>query len=158
MLVMGIDPGSHKTGWGVVSCQGSALEHVASGVIEATGDLLGRLSAIGDDLQGILGRYQPHAVAVESLFHHKNTQSALKLGHARGVVLLCIARSQSHFFEYAPAEIKRAATGNGRASKELVGQMVRMLLGHGNTFMLDESDALAAAICHAQVGAERLPR
>ena len=156
MLVMGIDPGSHKTGWGLVSCQGSALEHVDSGIIEAKGDILARLATIGEELEKVLQNYRPDAVAVESLFHHKNTQSALKLGHARGVALFCIARSERPFFEYAPAEIKRAATGNGRASKELVGQMVRMLLGHAGQLLSDESDALAAAICHLQVGARGL--
>jgi crossover junction endodeoxyribonuclease RuvC len=156
VFVLGIDPGSHQTGWGMISSVGTQLKHIDSGVIQAQGDVLQRLDAIAAGLEKVLEKHQPDAVVVESLFHHKNSRSALTLGHARGVALLCVARSTSRFFEYAPAEIKRATTGNGRASKQLVGQMVGMLLGHGNKLQHDESDALAAAICHTQCKGARL--
>ena len=129
MRVLGIDPGSLRTGWGVVVCRGPSLRYVASGVIAAEGELASRLAQIASGLELVLAEHLPDAVVIESLFHHKNSRSALQLGHARGVALLCVARSGAALFEYAPAQIKRAATGNGRASKELVARMVRMILG-----------------------------
>ena len=152
MLVLGIDPGSHTTGWGVVRSVPGKLHHVASGVIAARGDIPERLRQIADGLDALLVEHGPAQVSIESLYHHKNSQSALKLGQARGVALLSVARCGADLFEYAPAEIKRAATGNGRAPKELVARMVRMILGYHGELPLDASDALAAAICHAQRG------
>lgn len=150
MLVLGIDPGSHNTGWGLVRCTPGKLHHVASGVIAVRGDVLDRLSQIADGLDALLAEHSPDQVSIESLYHHKNSQSALKLGQARGVALLSVARCGAELFEYTPAEIKRAATNNGAASKELVARMVRMILGYRGDLPLDASDALAAAICHAQ--------
>lgn len=150
MLVLGIDPGSHNTGWGLVRSAPGKLHHVKSGVIAVRGDVLGRLRQIADGLDALLAEYGPDEVSIESIYHHKNSQSALKLGQARGVALLSVARCGAELFEYSPAEIKRAATGNGRAPKELVARMVRMILGYRGELPLDASDALAAAICHAQ--------
>ena len=90
-----------------------------------------------------------------AVFHHRNSKSALTLGHARGVILLCVARAGSEVFEYSPAEIKRAATGNGSSGKNTVQRMVKMLLSHRQELELDASDALAAAICHAQRRVDR---
>lgn len=148
MIVLGIDPGSHRTGWGLVETRGNALRYIDSGTIAAGGASLSkRLLSIADSLDEILRRHAPNRVCVEAVFHHKNSQSALRLGHARGVILLCAARAGREVHEYTPAEIKRAVTGSGRADKEQVQRMVRLLLGCEGELGFDASDALAAAIC-----------
>jgi crossover junction endodeoxyribonuclease RuvC len=151
MVVLGVDPGSHRTGWGLVTRDGTALRHLASGTITAgDGDLATRLCRIAEALDTVFEEHQPGAVAVETVFHAKNAQSALLLGHARGVALLCAARKHVPVFEYTAGQIKRATTGHGRADKQQVQSMVRMILGKRDAMSLDTSDALAAAICHAQ--------
>ena len=150
MRVLGIDPGSHNTGWGVVDASGSRVIHVASGVVRVADGALGaRLLQIADALDAVLRQHQPAAVSVETIFHAKNSQSALVLGQARGVALLCAARAGVEIHEYSAGQIKQAATGHGRADKGQVQTMVRMLLGLEGAMALDTSDALAAAICHA---------
>lgn len=157
MQVLGIDPGSHHTGWGVVRCHGSSMRHVAHGTIHAKGEhLAARLRCIADDLDALLVAHKPDAVAVEGIFHQKNSKSALVLGHARGVILLSISRAGGDLFEYAPAEIKRATTGNGRADKERVRSMVKALLAYDGDLGYDAADALAAALCHAALGGTQL--
>lgn len=152
MRVLGIDPGSHRTGWGVIEMHGSRVEHVASGTIEARGeDLATRLRAIADGLDAVLASHQPMAVAVEMIFHAKNSRSALQLGHARGVALLCAARSGATIHEYTAGQIKQATTGRGRADKDQVQKMVQLILGLRGELGLDTSDALAAAICHSEM-------
>ncbi len=147
-----MDPGSHRTGWGVVICQGSSLQHVASGAIEVGGGTLPeRLRDIGDALERVIAEHAPDAVSVESVFHARNAKSALMLGHARGVVLLCAARNELPVFEYTAGQIKQATTGRGRADKQQVQAMVKMVLDHRHAMSLDTSDALAAAICHAHM-------
>ena len=147
--VLGIDPGSHYTGWGMVVCRGNSLKHVASGTIRGgKGELATRLRMIADELDRVLTEHQPQAVAVESIFHARNAKSALQLGHARGVALLCAARCEVPVFEYTAGQIKQATTGRGRADKRQVQEMVRIVLGHRGEMGLDASDALAAAICH----------
>jgi crossover junction endodeoxyribonuclease RuvC len=151
MKVLGVDPGSHRTGWGLVLTSGSKLSHLGSGTIEASaGELAGRLKQIADDLDDVLKEHAPDAVAVETVFHAKNARSALLLGHARGVALLCAARYGAPIYEYTAGQIKQSMTGFGRAGKEQVQDMVRFILGHRGQMSLDASDALAAAICHAQ--------
>jgi crossover junction endodeoxyribonuclease RuvC len=150
--VLGIDPGSRFTGWGIVDVQGSKIRPVASGVIEAgDGAFVSRMVVIGDELDAIIKKHQPDEAAVEAIFHSKNSQSALKLGHARGVALLSIGRAGIALAEYPPARIKQSVAGHGRASKDQVQQMVRMLLGQTEAYLEDESDALAAALCHVQM-------
>lgn len=152
MKVLGIDPGSHRTGWGIVLCEGSRLSHVASGVVTARAEALAeRLLSIADGLEALLAAHRPEAVAVETVFFAKNSQSALALGQARGVALLCAARAGLPVFEYTAGQIKQATTGRGRADKQQVQAMLGALLGVGEGMALDESDALAAAICHAQL-------
>jgi crossover junction endodeoxyribonuclease RuvC len=152
MIVLGIDPGSHFTGWGVIEANGRVLRHVASGTIVAQGEsLAARLTSIAVDLEAILTRYAPQAVAVENIFHAKNSRSALLLGHARGVALLIAARAGASVHEYNPTQIKQSLTGRGRAGKEQVQKMVCMVLGPIDELRLDASDALAAAICHAEM-------
>lgn len=152
MVVLGIDPGSHRTGWGVISYEGSRLSHLGSGIIEARGEALAdRLLMIADGLDHVLREHRPSAVSIENIFHAKNSQSALRLGHARGVALLCAVRAAVPVFEYTAGQIKQATTGRGRAEKEQVQAMVKLLLGDIAFAGLDASDALAAAICHAQM-------
>jgi len=156
MRVLGVDPGSHRTGWGVVSVRGSRLSHIASGTIQAGGgELASRLRVIAEGLEAVLSDHRPDVVSVERIFHAKNADSALKLGHARGVVLLCIARADAPLFEYSAAEIKQATVGHGGADKMQVQRMVSMVLGYQGDLGLDQSDALAAAICHAHMGPSR---
>lgn len=154
MHILGIDPGSHRTGWGVIRLAGSKLRHVDSGTVRAAGATLAeRLSHIAQALEDILSAYAPAAVAVETVFYAKNARSALLLGHARGVSLASAARCGVPVFEYTAGQIKQAATGRGRAAKEQVQQMVASLLGVHSGTSLDTSDALAAAICHAHAAA-----
>lgn len=151
MRIIGIDPGSHHLGWGVIDAAGTRLTHVASGTLHAPkSGLVARLLHLGEQLDGLIASWKPQAAAVENVFFAKNSQSALKLGQARGAALLCLGRAGLDVFEYAPAEIKQATTGRGRADKAQVQTMMRMLLGLTQALELDTSDALAAAVCHAQ--------
>ncbi|MBI4820939.1 MAG: crossover junction endodeoxyribonuclease RuvC [Deltaproteobacteria bacterium] len=151
MIVFGIDPGSLRTGWGVVRVNGSTYEHVASGVIRMNGDLplAKRLEIIFREITIHLVAHRPEAVYLESLFHHKNARSALVLGHARGAILLAAQLEGRAIEEIAPAEVKLAVTGNGRADKGQVEAMVRIILGRDVGAVRDESDALAIAIAGA---------
>jgi len=147
--IIGIDPGSHATGWGVVEVQ-PAVRRIASGVIRpGKGRALpARLLAIHDTLSALIVEHGPAIMAVEDLFNAKNPRSSLILGHARGAIILAGARAGLEVHEYAPAEIKKALTGNGQAGKEQVGFMVMRLLGLKEEPALDESDALAVALAH----------
>lgn len=151
MRILGIDPGSHRTGWGVVEGVTGRLVCLGAGVVQARGESTAeRLCSIHDGLSELLRRFAPEAVSVETVFHAKNAQSALVLGQARGVALLCAAQAGAAVFEYTAGQIKQAATGRGRAEKEQVQTMVRLVLGIDEALALDASDALAAALCHAQ--------
>ncbi|MBI2377757.1 MAG: crossover junction endodeoxyribonuclease RuvC [Deltaproteobacteria bacterium] len=151
MLVFGIDPGSLRTGWGVVRVRGSTFEHVSSGVIKLDGDLplAVRLEHIFTEITLRLKEHHPDRVFLESLFHHKNARSALVLGHARGAILLAAQLERQDVDEISPAEVKLAVTGNGRADKVQVEAMVRIILGRDVGAVKDESDALAIAIAGA---------
>lgn len=148
MIALGIDPGTRALGWGVVSQTGNRLKHVAHGVIRANSKdpLSTRLVHIAEELERILERYRPNVASVETLFFHKDAQAAAKLGHARGVVLLCVERAQVTLCEHAPARVKRTLTGRGQADKRQVGMMVRTLLALDELPPSDASDALALAI------------
>jgi crossover junction endodeoxyribonuclease RuvC len=157
MKVLGIDPGSHRTGWGVIEVQGSRILHLGSGTIVARGAILAdRLVSIAQDLEFVLARFAPQAVAIENVFHAKNSHSALMLGQARGVALVVAARSGAGVHEYSPTQIKQDLTGRGRADKEQVQKMVHMILGSIDGLSLDASDALAAAICHSEFATSRV--
>ena len=156
MIVLGIDPGSHRTGWGIVDSAGNRCVHVASGIVHGNSESLPeRLFRIAEGLEAVLARHKPEALSIENIFHAKNAQSALQLGHARGVAIVCAMRHGVSVFEYTAGQIKQATTGRGRAEKEQVQQMVRIILGLSNEIELglDQSDALAAAVCHAQLHA-----
>lgn len=151
MLAFGIDPGSRKTGFGAVRVEGSRLIHVASGVIRVDEDapLSDRLAEIFERLTTLLAEVGPERVFLESVFHHKSAQSALVLGQARGVALLAAARTGRPVGEVSPAEVKKAVTGSGRATKEQVQEMVRVLLGMQDKAPSDAADALAVAVAGA---------
>lgn len=148
VLVLGIDPGTLHLGWGVVERSGPRLTHVAHGVIHArpSESLSERLVVIAAELERIISEQRPALASVEELFFHKDPQAAAKLGHARGVVLLALGRAGVPLREHAPARVKRTLTGNGRAEKAQVAQMVGAILGLGEKIPTDASDALAIAI------------
>ena len=154
MLVLGIDPGTLHLGWGVVERQGNRLTHVAHGVLHmrAARSLSGRLLDISAGLAEVIAAQKPAVASVESLFFHKDAQSAAKLGHARGVVLLCLEQAGVEVAEYAPARVKRTVVGHGRADKKQVALMVRAMLGLAAPPPSDAADALALAITHLRLG------
>jgi crossover junction endodeoxyribonuclease RuvC len=148
--ILGIDPGSIVTGWGVVEATGSALKHIAHGTISSNAAFTqsDRLRRIHDGIQEVLKAYNPESVSLEKVFFARNPQSALKLGQARGVALLAAAQSELIVHEYAASEIKMAVVGYGQATKIQVQMMVASLLRVPGITAADASDALAAAICH----------
>ena len=155
MIALGIDPGTLKLGWGIVLRQGNRLSHVAHGIIRLNGKapLATRLTHIDRELTSVLDEYQPQVSSVETLFFHKDAQAAAKLGHARGVVLLSLARAGLQVFEYAPAKVKRTVAGAGRADKRQVALMMQMLLQLERLPGPDATDALALAVTHLRLGA-----
>jgi crossover junction endodeoxyribonuclease RuvC len=150
MIVLGVDPGSLATGYGVIST-GPVVSMVAGGVIRtrAKAPLAERLLTIHTALSEVIAAHDPAVMAVEALFNAKNPRSALVLGHARGAILLAGAQAGLPVDEYAPREVKMALTGNGAAAKEQVRFMVMRLLRLREAPPLDESDALAVALAHA---------
>lgn len=151
MKVFGVDPGSLRTGYGCIETDGTRHRLVACGAVTPPpgATFPERLLTIHRELGRLLRRHRPDCVAVESVFHATNVRSALKLGHARGVALLAAVEGGYPLVEYAPAEIKLAVVGYGRAEKTQVGEMVRLLLGLAEApEPNDASDALAVAICH----------
>lgn len=158
MRVMGVDPGSIVTGYGVIESDGRSYKIIEYAGIRASSRLpfAERLLVISKKLEEVFERLTPRACAVEETFYAVNVKSALKLGHVRGVVLLAAARAGVEIFEYSPLEIKSALVGYGRAEKEQVQEMVRLLLKLKEAPQpLDASDALAVAICHANTAPSR---
>lgn len=150
LRILGIDPGTVATGWGVVEMAGGSLTHVAHGTIGSSAghDQGSRLSRIYHGLQEVFARYQPQGISLEKVFFARNPQSTLKLGQARGVALLAAAENRIELHEYSSAEIKLAVVGYGQATKEQVQKMVASLLHLSVRVPGDAADALAAAICH----------
>lgn len=159
MRVLGIDCGTERTGWGVISSDGRTHRVLGHGVIRTSAreSLEIRLRTIAAALRAVLAEHQPDAAAVEEVFYSQNVNTALKLAHVRGVALLAIAEARVALGEYSPLEVKTSVVGYGRAEKHQVGRMVRMLTGANQEFESEDvSDALAVAICHATVtGARR---
>lgn len=148
MIVLGIDPGSRRCGYGVVERTGKRLALLESGVLEPRGAAVPeRLARILDGLAEVIARARPAEVSIEQVFAGASARSALVLGQARGVALAAAARAGLPVFEYAPAEVKAAFTGSGRASKEQMLRTARMLLGAA-AGLADEADAIALAVCH----------
>ena len=153
MRIFGIDPGSERTGYGCVETDGSRHRIVMCGAITApaTESFSQKLLRIHERLSALILECRPDCVAVEDLFHATHARSALRLGHARGVALLAAVEAGLPVAEYAPAAVKRAVVGYGRAEKEQVQQMVKLILGLPRVpSPHDAADALAVAICHGQ--------
>jgi crossover junction endodeoxyribonuclease RuvC len=148
--VLGIDPGSQRTGFGVLDATGPKLSYVASGVIRTTeGEFAARLCEIFRGVRDIVAEYRPQEIAIERVFVNRNVESALKLGQARGAAICGAADTSARVFEYAPRQIKMAVVGAGGADKAQVQLMVKSLLKLGERVAADAADALAAAVCHA---------
>ncbi|MEO6225205.1 MAG: crossover junction endodeoxyribonuclease RuvC [Sphingomicrobium sp.] len=151
MIILGLDPGLGTTGWGLIEAQGNRLTHVANGHITTSpsAPLPQRLARLADQLEALIGEHQPGGAAVEEVFVNKNPQSTLKLGQARGVILMCAARGGIAVGEYAPSLVKKAVVGTGGADKAQVHAMVGRLLPGIKIAGADAADALAVAITHA---------
>ena len=162
MRLIGFDPGLRQTGWGVIESDGNRLGHVANGTVStnASADLASRLAELYDGLVRIIDQYSPVEAAVEETFVNKNPSSTLKLGQARGIVLLVPARAGEAVSEYTPNLIKKSIVGTGHAAKEQVQMMVGVLLPGTDIVNADAADALAVAICHAhhRASAEAIAR
>lgn len=150
-LILGIDPGSRLTGYGVINAVGNRLEYVASGCIRLDGSVphSQRLKTIFRGMTEVIERHMPGECAVEEVFVGKSASSALKLGQARGSAIVACLHAELEVFEYPATRVKQALTGRGGADKTQVQHMVRVLLGLSEELQEDEGDALAIAVCHA---------
>ncbi len=146
-----MDPGLRSTGWGVIEVDGNRLRHLGNGAVatKSGADTASRLAQLFDGICRVIDDFQPEEAAVEETFVNRNPQSALKLGLARGVVLLAPARAGLAVAEYAPNQIKKAVVGSGHAAKQQVALMVATLLPGAAPKTADAADALAVAICHS---------
>jgi crossover junction endodeoxyribonuclease RuvC len=148
--ILGIDPGSRLTGYGVVEMRGDRAIAVCNGCIRVTdGELAPRLKQIHHAIQQLVDEFQPQEAAIESVFVQRNVDSALKLGQARGSAITAIALNNIPVFEYSPAVIKKSVVGRGNAAKPQVQHMVAAILGLHKALQSDAADALAVALCHA---------
>ena len=149
LRILGLDPGSRRTGFGVIECRGPDYKHVAHGCIVVAGlEMAERLRQIFVSLQALISEHDPREIAVERVFVNRNVDSALKLGQARGAALCAIPQG-TPVFEYAPRAIKLALVGSGAAEKVQVAHMIKTLLQLDGKISPDASDALAIAVCHA---------
>lgn len=151
MVILGIDPGSRITGYGIIRKEGNRLVHIDNGAIftDKAAGFPQRLKLIFDGLCAVISRYRPDAVAVEDIFFANNVQSALKLGQARGAAIVAAVSAGLPVDEYSALQVKQAVVGHGKAAKEQVQHMVKVLLALPEIAQADASDALAVAICHA---------
>ena len=151
MVILGIDPGSRTTGWGVLNHSGGDSTYLASGSfrLERIAAFPERLLKLSEEMEFLLARHQPDHCAIERIFMAKNARSALVLGHARGVILSAIARCGVTLYEYTATQVKQSVAGSGRADKGQVQRMVGLLLGRNSRLQADEADALAIALTHA---------
>jgi len=151
LRILGLDPGLGTTGWGLVEAEGNRLVHIANGQMktDSSAPLPRRLAHLADQIDAVIANHLPDAAAVEEVFVNQNPQSTLKLGQARGVVLMCAARAGMEVGEYAPTLVKKAVVGTGGAEKAQVHAMVSRLLPGVKIVGPDAADALAVAITHA---------
>lgn len=151
MRILGIDPGLQHTGWGIIDVNGNKLTHVANGTIHSTKDdiLSQRIKEIFVGLTKIIEEYKPDYAAIEEVFVNMNPNSTLKLGQARGACLLAPAMSNIETAEYSTRLVKKAVVGTGRADKNQIKAMVKILLANCKLDSEDSADALAVAICHS---------
>lgn len=161
MILVGLDPGLGTTGWGIIAAAGNRLSHIANGQIrtDAAAPLADRLKTLHDELVDVIARHAPDGAAVEEVFVNANPQSTLKLGQARGVVMLTAAQAGIAIGEYAARLVKKAVVGTGSAEKQQVHAMVARLLPGVKIAGADAADALAVAITHAHhlASARRIP-
>lgn len=150
-LILGIDPGSYRCGYGLIELS-STLNLVECGVFQLPHNLAieQRLRFLAKDVRELVAEYHPQYAAIESIFHGVNAQSALRLGYARGVLLLLFAEAGLTLFEYSPATVKKTIAGHGRASKEEIQRMVAIQCGLATNPPQDAADAVAIALCHAR--------
>ncbi len=149
LRILGIDPGSRLTGFGVLDFAADSASYVASGTVQSVdGDFPDRLKRIFESISEIMSEFRPDAVAIESVFVHRNAGSALKLGHARSAAICATFERDVQVFEYAPREIKQAVVGTGSATKDQVQHMVVAILNLEGAPSSDAADALATALCH----------
>jgi len=152
MRILGIDPGTLITGYGIVDFENNEIKHVASGIIKinAYKEQAKRLQVIYAEINSLIKKFRPNEFALETAFYGKNVQSTLKIGYARGASMLVAIHNDLPIKEYSPREIKKAVVGNGAASKNQVQFMMKKLLClKNNKIKFDETDALAVAVCHA---------
>jgi crossover junction endodeoxyribonuclease RuvC len=151
ILILGIDPGLNRCGWGLVASEGARLSHVAHGVIKPPPQqqLASRLLCLFEELGAVLDAQGPHEIAVEETYVNNNPRAALALGQARGVALAAAARRGVIVAEYSPATVKKAVVGTGKADKDQIAFMVRRLLPTAGEVSADAADALGVALCHA---------
>lgn len=151
MIVLGIDPGTLVTGYGVIETQGNRLRHLDNGgIFPPKGEPLPqRIYHIFRQIESLIEKFSPEVMALEDIFVAKNVSSSLKLGHARGAAMVAGCRAGLPVFEYSANQVKLALTGYGHAGKEQIQKMVQTLLGLAGVPFSDASDALAVAICHS---------
>ena len=148
--ILGIDPGSRITGYGIIKTDGYRHTYITSGCVRTDSDILAeRLQQIYDGIRDILFTYRPDEAAIEEIFMHRNAGSALKLGQARGVAIVVAATHAIPVAEYSARAVKKSVVGTGAAQKEQVQHMIKTLLRLSGTPQADAADALAVAICHA---------
>ena len=153
MKILGVDPGSHTTGFAVLECMGGSVRFLEGGILRTRRDaeLCARLAEIGRGLEILLARCRPDEAAVEGLFHAINAKSVLKLAHARGVILAGLARAELSVAEYSPLQVKKAVSGYGLADKDALRALVERILSIPvGVLSRDAADAVAVALCHAQ--------
>lgn len=152
MIILGVDPGTNFTGYGIIKQNGNSFKRIVNGVIKLSPSksIPLRLEMIYNELNKTIKLYKPDEFAIESAFYGKNVQSAMKLGYARGVAMLAAVHNNLPVSEYSPREVKKSVVGTGAASKEQISYMIKVILNLGEDKMkFDESDALAVALCHA---------
>jgi crossover junction endodeoxyribonuclease RuvC len=152
MLILGVDPGTIITGYGIIDAGKNSFTHVVNGSIKLASAkcLPEKLEIIYDILTTVIRQYKPDEFAIETAFYGRNVQSALKIGYARGAAILAAVHNKLPASEYSPREVKKSVAGTGAASKEQVSYMIKSILSLKTQIeKMDESDALAVALCHA---------
>ena len=151
MKIMGIDPGSNITGYGIIEKKEDRLNWIDDGQISPSkrSSFYERLFYIFSEIKRLIDKYRPQEVALEDIFYSKNVKSSIRLGHIRGAIVVASLSMGVPLFEYTPLEVKKAVTGYGAASKSQVKEMVKLILSIERDISFDSSDALAIAICHA---------
>ena len=148
--ILGIDPGSIHTGYGIIESKGNYNKHIINGIIKVKGETLAeKLKTINSEITTIIKKFEPDEIAIEKVFMHRNADSALKLGQARGAAITACAMNNIPLFEYSANQVKQACVGKGHATKEQVQHMIKILLCLEEKPSTDAADALAIALCHA---------